>query len=191
MGYQCPECASDEYHLLASVQSLEVFDLEEDKPVEPGTPGRLLFTSLRRSGQSVIRYDVGDSGYLHTQPCACGRQDPKFTLLGRTGDVFKAGCPFLNYRLFGRYLEEAFGYTGLLQIILETAETGTHILLRIEQKAGMESDEVRSRLLHDYEALSLSVDILGGEFIVEAIPETAFDRVVRSGKIPHLIDRRK
>jgi hypothetical protein len=32
---------------------------------------------------------------------------------------------------------------------------------------------------------------LGGEFIVEAIPEIAFDRVVRSGKIPHLIARRK
>jgi len=191
MGYQCPECASDEYHLLANVQSLEVFDLEEERPVEPGTPGRLLFTSLRRLGQSVVRYDVGDMGYMHTEPCACGRQDPKFTLLGRSGDVFKAGGPFLNYRLFGRYLEEAFGYTGLLQIVLETAETGTRILLRIEQNVGIESDKVRSRLLRDYEALSVSVETLGGDFVVETIPETAFERIVRSGKIPHLIDRRK
>jgi phenylacetate-coenzyme A ligase PaaK-like adenylate-forming protein len=134
---------------------------------------------------------VGDSGYLHTHPCACGRQDPKFTLLGRTGDVFKAGGPFLNYRLFVHYLEEAFGYRGLVQIVLETAKTGTRILLRIEQNVGIESDKVRSRLLRDYEALSVSVETLGGDFVVETIPETAFERIVRSGKIPHLIDRRK
>jgi len=190
MGYQCPHCGPDEYHLLSGIQYLEVFDPEADRPVEPGTPGRLLFTSLRRTGQSIVRYDVGDMGYLHARPCPCGRKDPKFTLLGRRGDLFKAGGPFLNYRSFLRILEEAFGYTGLLQIVLENSGTGIRIRLRTEAEKGPDPSQVRERLLRDYEALEVSVETLGADFVVEAVPEAAFERIVRSGKIPHLIDRR-
>ncbi len=190
LGYQCSHCDTNEYHLLSDMQILEVFDLEDDLPAAPGTTGRLLFTSKRRRGQRIVRYDVGDTGFLHPAPCACGRLDPRFTLLGRSSDVFKAGGPFLSYADFCRHLREGFNYEALVQIVLEDEGTTTRILLRLETLPDLDPGKIKSYLLKAYRELTISVETLGVRFSVVSVPDEAFDSVPRSGKILHLVDRR-
>jgi len=191
LGYQCAHCAANEYHLLADVQVLEVFALDRDHPVPPGTTGRLLFTSKRRRGQRIVRYDVGDTGFLHAEPCGCGRTDPKFTLLGRSSDVFKAGGPFLNYDTFCRHLREGFGYEGQVQIVLENQGAGSGILLRLEPRPELDPGEVEAYLLSSYRELAISVRTLGVGLSVVRLPVEEFDCVTRSGKVLHLVDKRR
>jgi phenylacetate-coenzyme A ligase PaaK-like adenylate-forming protein len=190
LGYQCPHCATNEYHLLADMQVLEVFALDQDRPVPPGTTGRLLFTSKRRRGQRIVRYDVGDTGFLQTGPCDCGRLDPKFTLLGRSSDVFKAGGPFLNYNTFRRHLLEGFGYDAQAQIVLENRGAASRILLRLEPQPDLDPEKVKAFLLKTYRELAISVETLGVGLSVVCLPVEEFDSVTRSGKILHLVDKR-
>ncbi len=190
LGYQCPECAVGEYHLLSELNGLEVFALDRDQPVEDGTSGRLVFTSHHRKGQKILRYDLGDTGFIHKDPCSCGRRDPKFSLMGRSSDAFKAGGPFLNYSRFSRCLEELCNYSGLSQILLTNQGNLQQLVLRVEPDIGQPAADIASLLLRDYEELRVSVEDLGIDFKVELVEGNDFATVPRSGKILHIIDQR-
>ena len=56
------ECDSDEFVLNVGSYVFEFLDLEEDKPVEPGNPGRIVVTDLFNRAMPMIRYDTGDIG---------------------------------------------------------------------------------------------------------------------------------
>ncbi|WP_028585024.1 acyl-CoA reductase [Desulfogranum mediterraneum] len=189
LGYQCPACRSNEYHLLGGSQSLEVFAVDGERPVEPGAVGRLIFSSKQRSGQQLLRYDVGDFGFLHPNPCGCGRMDPKFTLLGRSSDTFKAGGPFLRVDQFATLLQQGFGYTGLVQIVLDD-KAGIRLTIRVEPDLSPGAEALSSYLLTHYEELHISVSELGLQLIIEKIPADRFESVAHSGKIRHLLDKR-
>jgi len=190
LGYQCKECASNEYHLLSTIQELEVFDLEKEIKVEDGVSGRLIFSSKERSGQNILRYDLGDTGFINKEACACGRKDLKFTLQGRSSDAFKAGGPFLHFNQFALYLEEAFEYGGLLQIVLENDAQNIKLILKVDARIGVSSDDISASLLKNYDELLLSVNELGLIFEVLLVETDAFEVVVHSGKVRHIIDKR-
>ena len=66
---------------------------DDDQPVEPGAPGRVLVTSLCNFAMPLIRYEIGDRASLlppSGPPCPCGRGGQRIArLLGRTVDTFK------------------------------------------------------------------------------------------------------
>lgn len=189
LGYQCPDCDTNEYHLLSGIQVLEVVDLEEDRVLPPETAGRLLFSSRHRKGQKIIRYDVGDTGFLHGKPCPCGRSDNKFTLLGRSSDIFKVGGPFLSFDRFATVLQEGFQYSDLLQLVIEEEGETIKLTVRVEESLAASAQEITSYLLKHYEYLRVSVD-LGIELCVVTMAADEFESVVRSGKVRHLVDKR-
>jgi len=190
LGYQCKECESNEYHLLSTIQELEVFDLEQEKKVEDGVSGRLIFSSKERSGQNIVRYDIGDTGFINPEACACGRKDLKFTLQSRSSDAFKAGGPFLHFNQFAIYLEREFSYGGLLQILLENDAQNIKLTLKVDIRIGVSSDEVSDYLLKNYDELLISVKELGLIFETLLIDENAFEVVTHSGKVRHIVDKR-
>ena len=191
LGYQCDACASNEYHLLSTIQELEVIDIDRDEIVANGVSGGLVFSSKKRKGQNILRYDVGDSGFIHTKSCKCGRADPKFTLQGRSSDAFKAGGPFLHFNHFTEYLKEAFSYTGLVQIVLENDGLSSRLILKIDARIGIDVNKITAYLLQNYDELALSVDALGLEFSTLLIDESEFEVVTHSGKVRHIVDNRK
>ncbi|MFA7083759.1 MAG: acyl-CoA reductase [Arcobacteraceae bacterium] len=190
MGYQCSECASNEYHLLSSIQELEIFDIDSETKVEDGVSGRLIFSPKARKGQNISRYDIGDMGFINTKPCSCGRTDPKFTLQGRSSDAFKAGGPFLNFNKFTTYLEEGFNYNGLIQIVLENEVLDMKLMLKVESKIGVSSEEISAYLLKNYDDLIFSCKELALKFETHLIEENEFEVVTHSGKVKHIIDKR-
>lgn len=191
MGYQCPHCVGSEHHVLSSIQRLEIVALESDTPVKEGETGRLLFTSSARSYPRVQRYEIGDTGRWITEPCSCGRADPKFELLGRMGDFFKAGGPFLSYRFFVNILDEQLHYTGPVQI--HVSEEGQTTLLRVyvSRRDDLTAKQMEQTILQQYEAISYSISIgLALRFEVKMIEPDEFETVAASGKIRPICDHR-
>lgn len=189
MGYQCPFCEGGEHHLMSAIQRLEIVDIEEDKPVAPGQTGRLIFTSSAREYPPVIRYEIGDTGRWLGGACPCGRADPRFELQGRTGDVFKAGAPFFNYRRFVDILDKHFNYAGPVQINIMEDKQSTVLQLRVNKD--MDAGKVDHVVREEYEEIGFSEDSgLAFRFEVRSVEEHEFERVAASGKIRPVCEHR-
>ncbi len=88
LAVQCPDHAHSQtlshaqyqaqyqahYHVQSENVLLEVVDAE-GRACPPGTPGRVLITSLNNFATPLIRYELGDYAELGP-PCACGRGLP-------------------------------------------------------------------------------------------------------------------
>jgi phenylacetate-coenzyme A ligase PaaK-like adenylate-forming protein len=121
IGYQCMHCTGSIHHLHSRLHVMELLEMENDKSVPAGEPGRVVLTSLARAGQKIQRYDIGDMARFIEGPCPCGRKSPRFELLGRHGDVFRIGSAFFNYGKFAQIFIDHFNYAGELQIVLHPA----------------------------------------------------------------------
>ncbi|CAN2044127.1 phenylacetate-CoA ligase [Candidatus Magnetomoraceae bacterium gMMP-13] len=189
MGYQCPYCKGGQHHLLSDIQYLEIFKMDEDQPVEGEEPGRLLFTSRYRKSQEFIRYEIGDIGrWIHT-PCACGRKAPLFELMGRHGDIFRAGI-LMNYQKFIDLINVKYNYSGSIQIVLEKSGIKIQVSLLLEKNNELDSEKIRSYLLENYKDLYFAVTQLDLDFAVRLVEPSVFEYVPQTGKLRHIVDKR-
>lgn len=192
LGYQCPHCEGSVYHVLTQSQYLEILDMDEDRPAAEGEPGRLVFTSLHRASVPVERYEIGDMGRAVSGPCPCGRAAPRFELLGRYGDLFRAPA-FFNYSRFVRTLAEEGGYAGPVQ--LELGEDGrlSRIKVRLLEGAAPPADTARALLLaHDPDLRHFVED--GDPLTALEVELVALERFVATpvtGKLKSIVDLRR
>src|SRR6266540_578686 len=67
---------------------VEVIDPSSGLPLPPGQRGELVFTTLTREAQPVLRYRSGDVASLDPTPCACGRTLARMSkVYGRIDDM--------------------------------------------------------------------------------------------------------
>lgn len=87
-GILAQQCAhSDEFHVNSASYHIEIFDLDKDVPVVPGTLGRIVVTDLFNYAMPMIRYDTGDVGIL-SETAECDFKTPVLTKLeGRKLDL--------------------------------------------------------------------------------------------------------
>ena len=191
LGYSCTHCEGSVHHVMSRTEYLEIFKMDEDKTVDKGETGRLIFTSLSRKGQDLFRYEIGDLGRWVDEPCKCGRKSPRFELLGRFGDIFKMG-PLFNYNEFKKILEDEFRYGDELQLILDTAGANKQkIIVRLSKLAGITPEQIRKALLDNYAVLEDMVvndDLI--ELTVETVDGKDFVKIESSGKLHKIIDNR-
>jgi len=85
---ECPE--ERRHHLAAETAIVELLD-DEDRPAEPGQPGRVVVTPLFARAMPFIRYDLGDLALcVADEPCPCGRTLPSIgPVLGRAEQVLR------------------------------------------------------------------------------------------------------
>ncbi|UCH51561.1 MAG: phenylacetate--CoA ligase family protein [Chloroflexota bacterium] len=82
---ECPEHTG--YHIAAEDIIVEIVN-DAGEPVPSGTEGKILLTNLHNYAMPLIRYDIGDTGAISSQPCTCGRGLPLLLKLsGRIDDV--------------------------------------------------------------------------------------------------------
>ena len=85
MSIAC-ECSRGRLHLNSDWAMLEPVD-RDLRPVPPGAASHtVLLTNLANRVQPVIRYDLGDSVTLGTEPCSCGSPFPALRVQGRCDD---------------------------------------------------------------------------------------------------------
>lgn len=187
MGYQCPECGDNVYHLCSDIQTMEVVAEDSDEPVPAGEAGRLLFTGFLRENGRTERYDIGDLGRWVPGRCPCGRMEPRFELLGRHGDVIRAGGTFFNYHRVGAILGERFGYHGLLQIVMESDGLLERMTIRVEEPL----DGAVEALVQEYDSFAKVVPTGLVRVSVEAVPHDGFEMNTKSVKLRPVVDLRK
>jgi len=67
------ECeAHDGHHLFEQYGVTEIVD-DRGAPVHPGSPGRVVATSLHNLGMPLIRYELRDATAMAARSCPCGR----------------------------------------------------------------------------------------------------------------------
>jgi phenylacetate-coenzyme A ligase PaaK-like adenylate-forming protein len=210
LGYQCEHTSGSIHHLHHRLQYLEILEMDRDVPVASGNPGRMVFSSRMRHGQELNRYDIGDMGRFVTDntgkvagSCLCGRTSPRFELLGRHGDVFRAGGAFFNYQKFLLALESTCEFVGELQIVIDrplaaanaaptTAAPMDRITIQCASTGSLPPKEemVKHLLAELSELRELVVD--EGTLTLEIHQKNTGDlaRISGSGKLRHIIDLR-
>ncbi len=107
---------------------VEVLDHETGNAVPEGADGELVFTTLTKEAQPLIRYRTGDIGSVTSDPCECGRTMTRIAALrGRLDDMLI----IRGVNLFPSTIET---------LLLGVEEVGPHYRLIVERPAEM--DEV-------------------------------------------------
>ncbi len=100
-----------------------MIDPETGEPLPEGADGDLVFTTLLKEAQPLIRYRTGDIGSLTTEPCACGRTLARIAALrGRLDDMLI----IRGVNLFPSTVET---------LLLGVEEVGPHYRLIVERPA--------------------------------------------------------
>ena len=107
---------------------VEVLDPETGDALPEGADGELVFTTLTKEAQPLIRYRTGDIGSVTSDPCECGRTMTRIAALrGRLDDMLI----IRGVNLFPSTIET---------LLLGVEEVGPHYRLIVERPAEM--DEV-------------------------------------------------
>jgi phenylacetate-CoA ligase len=76
-------------HYQPDLVIVELLD-ENDRQVEPGTPGEVTITTLGVEGMPLLRYKTGDICIYFDEPCACGRTSLRLSsIMGRKKQMIK------------------------------------------------------------------------------------------------------
>ncbi len=141
---------------------VEAVDPQSLKPVDDGTEGELVFTSLTKEGFPLVRYRTGDLGVLTHAPCSCGRTLARMSRVrGRIDDMISMGAS----KVFPSQIEHALmGVPGLephYEIIVDRASGVDSLEVRVEiseTMPGMDEmkslETARSRAAREIEALA-------------------------------------
>lgn len=116
------ECLKGNLHLWPEVGVTEIFDDKDDAPLPIGRTGRLICSGFLNLTMPLIRYEVGDRGFLSKESsCSCGRNLPTLggiegrnddviltrdgRRIGRLDSVFKADLPIREAQIIQETLE--------------------------------------------------------------------------------------
>ncbi len=181
------ECriARDGLHVQEDHFLVEVVDPESDEPLPEGTDGELVFTTLTKEAQPLLRYRTGDIGSLTSEPCACGRTLARIAALrGRLDDMLI----IRGVNLFPSTIET---------LLLGVEEVGPHYRLIVERRAEMDEVSVECEPADaevDRAALAERLEVLLRDHTGIRIPVTIVEPggLPRSdGKAVRVIDRRQ
>ncbi len=195
LGFQCSASEGTIHHLHHGLQMLEILDLHEDRVVEHDDKvsdvGRLVFTSLIRHGQKLHRYDIGDLGRWVYGDCQCGRKSPRFELMGRYGDIFRAAGCFLNFQKFANIIRDTTGYNGEIQLIVDRDVSKERLQIIVDPTAAAKTKELKAHLMEDYSELrELVIEEHSLTLDIRIVDIDAFERTPGSGKLRRVIERR-
>ncbi|MBQ8180076.1 MAG: aldehyde dehydrogenase family protein [Candidatus Methanomethylophilaceae archaeon] len=189
MGYQCPRCEGNVYHLHSDIQHLEIVATDSDTPVGEGEVGRMLFTGYRRVNGRTERYDIGDLGRWVPGRCPCGRAEPRFELMGRHGDVVRAGGTFFNFHRIAAMLSDGFGYRGSMQIVMDGDGLTDRMTIRLDG-SGLTTEEVARILVDGYDSFAKTLPHGLMSLRVEDVGDDGFIMNTSSIKLRNVVDRR-
>jgi phenylacetate-coenzyme A ligase PaaK-like adenylate-forming protein len=187
LGYQCTHITGTVYHLQTDLHHLEILDLDSDRPAERG---RLVFTRKIRRGQHLERYEMGDIGQWVSGDCGCGRQSPRFELLGRHGDIMRIAARLIDYRRLVQVAEEQLGYAGDLQLVLDHDDDRERLTLRLDEQSIRNADAARRTFLTSYDDLRTAVEQELLILAVETVDVGGLERTPNSGKLRAVVDLR-
>ena len=191
LGYQCLFSSGGIHHLNDQLHTLEILEMDQDQKISGFEVGRLIFTTKHRDALDVIRYEIGDVGrWVHDQ-CQCGRRSPRFELMGRMGDVFRAAGTFINLQKIEKILRDNFNYQGESQVVLEQKNNKDSLTLYLDSQFDLVIKDIFDSIIENYTDLREVVfKEKALDFSINAISNSALLRTESSGKLRRVVDQR-
>ena len=89
VGYVACSCGIGEgMHIFEDIFKIEVMD-DNDQVLGNREPGRLIITDLMNDAMPLIRYAIGDRGYIIDEPCPSGIESKRLVVLGREQETIR------------------------------------------------------------------------------------------------------
>lgn len=124
VAHTCAHSAAEnQLHVLADHFFLEVIDPDTGERLEPGEKGELVFTTLTRESNPLIRWRTRDMSGMVSEPygCPCGREAHPLVhyVSGRTDDVLKVRGTLVFPSQIEEILSQVQGVGGGWQIVID------------------------------------------------------------------------
>jgi phenylacetate-coenzyme A ligase PaaK-like adenylate-forming protein len=132
IGYQCLSSETGTFHTHDDQCYVEIFDEESNQHVTGEGIGMLYATPMVRRLTPIVRYRVGDRAQWVQTPCQCGRQTPRFKLLGRGDDVLRIGYDSVDYNFIQSVVITFKELTGTVQMQKKRVEGRDQLIILIE-----------------------------------------------------------
>ncbi len=173
------ECdAKDGMHLCSQgALHVELIDPDtlESLPIQEGTTGELVYTTLRRQATPLIRYRMGDIVTVSALDCSCGRTGYRIKTHGRADDMLIVrGVNVFPAAVKDVVTQLAPDTTGYLKIDLDFDGHSTYepLKVRVEQSQSSALDPSElARRVEDSVRDKLTVRV-----IVSIVPEGMIER---------------
>lgn len=170
IGYQCPWCEPDEYHIHEELQFVEILD---DHNKETDRPGSLVLTNLVREFLPTIRFQTGDRAqWVPEEVCPCRRTARKIRLLGRGDRTVRLGSAEAEISTLESIRDIASDAGIQCQIVLTHGSRGT-TTVSVHSNEPL-PDAVRNRILHAFERVAGFWDARRDGSVHEPIFRTGF-----------------
>ena len=174
-----------EDHFLA-----EIIDEVTLEPKAPGETGELVFTTLTKMGQPLIRYRTRDLTSLSYEPCKCGRTTARISRFkGRSDDMLI----IRGVNVFPSQVEAA---------LLEVEETNGYYFINVDRVNNMDTFEILVELkeqfysdeIREIEAIAAKISnnikqAIGLAAKIKIVEPNSIERSM--GKAVHVCDKRK
>jgi phenylacetate-CoA ligase len=185
---ECP--ARSGMHVQEDHFIVECLDPVTLEPVRDGDVGELVFTSLTKEANPILRYRTRDLATLDRSPCPCGRTGVRMgRVVGRSDDMFIVR----GVNVFPSQVEEA-----LLRIegtaphyLIEISRPGAldEAVVKVEIRPGDFSDEMR-QMVALHERIDREIHAVTGiRMRVELVSPGTIER--SAGKAKRVVDHRK
>jgi phenylacetate-CoA ligase len=167
----------------------EVIDPATGRPLPPGQPGELVFTTLTKEAFPVLRYRTRDISQLVASPCACGRTLLRMERVsGRTDDMLIIRGVNVFPSQIESVLMEVEGVEPHYQLIVTREGSLDMLEVQVEVNESVFSDEIKG-----LERLARRVeedikDLLGVSCKVRLVEPKTIQR--SEGKAKRVLDKR-
>ena len=143
LGIECQ--AHSGIHLFGS---RTLFEVERD--LTAANRGELIVTTLVQRALPLLRYKLGDLVDLIPGSCACGLDEPRINVLGRS----EMYASILGSKIHHHALRESLARAGLngpLQVLLERGPQSETMLLRVSDHNSHIRDRLLAAVLDDHQ----------------------------------------
>ncbi|MNX30637.1 Phenylacetate-coenzyme A ligase [compost metagenome] len=195
MAYQCSASQGGVHHVHADHVILELIDPETLQPVAPGDVGVILITTLDRHLMPLIRYRIGDVGRWVPGECPCGRQMPRFELLGRGDDSLRIGIATVGIEEILPAIAQVPGLSTHAQIVKDRLDRKDQLTVRVERlpHGTLSLDDLAERLGEEIRRQKPDLAKLEATGYVmplrcEVLDPNGIGRVAVTGKIRRVVD---
>jgi phenylacetate-CoA ligase len=128
----------------------EIIDPDTGDILPPGDEGELVFTTINKYGQPLLRYRTRDISTLSYETCSCGRTLVKMARVsGRSDDMLI----IRGVNVFPSQIES---------VILKREGVSPHYMVIVERKGAMDSLRVKVEVTEEF-MVKAAADILAGD----------------------------
>jgi phenylacetate-CoA ligase len=143
---ECPE-ARDGLHVQEDHFLVEVVDPDTGEPVDEGTDGELVFTTLTKEALPLLRYRTGDIASLTRERCACGRTFARMSAVrGRRDDMLIVRGVNLYPSQIEHVLLGQDGVAPHYQLVVERPEALDEITVHCEPSEDCDREDLAARV---------------------------------------------